>query len=354
MTVAPTPRSARNVQLDALRGVVIVGVVLGHVLRGLMEPGIVSAQYGVGEVNERVIYLIRLPMLVLLTGVLMPASVDRRGTKNYLIARIPDILWLYVVWTLLQGGVEVLTSAIKNTPTTWAQVLRLWEPIAQLWYLPFLAIATVVIAVVKPWRSTARLVLGLAFSLPVSAWFWGQDGTTVLTRGMSLLVIAMAGAVIGRDRLLALCGAMPRPALAAIGAAGLAVATILGLHTGAIMPTSDHILPWSIGGVALGMVAAAAGMVGSIALVFAFTSQTGPVSSFLAMLGRNTLVIYVGHITVMAATRILLLRLGVDSAVIHIVAGTVVGTLAPLLIVSLARYVPWLIRAPRPLRELPA
>lgn len=217
-----TTRSTRDARLDAVRGAAIIGVVLGHVLRGMMSAGMIEPYEGIGLVNERVIYLIRLPLFVLISGLLMSTSVERRGTKDYLIARLTDLGWVYLLWTLLQGSVEVATSPLKNTPTTWSQVLNLWEPMAQLWYLPFLMAVSIGVVLVKPWRGGWRLALGTLLALAVSIALWGRDGTTVLTRGMSLTVFVVAGAAITRERVFRWWDASSSWLLLVLGAGGLA------------------------------------------------------------------------------------------------------------------------------------
>lgn len=316
-----------------------------------MEADLVSAQYGIGQVNERVIYLIRLPLFVFMAGLLMPTSVERRKDFSYLKLRLGDLLWVYVLWSLLQGAVEVLTSSVKNVPTTWPEVLNLWVPRAQLWYLPFLAIISIAIVAAKPWRGGVRLWISLGAALIFSAGMWGHDGTTILTRGMSLTIFLVLGATVGARRLIALWDRTSFPVLLAAAILGLATAAWIGLTTPAIMPTSHLLLPWSVGGVALGLVGSLGGMLGAIALVLLVCRLFPVFERASAFVGRHSMAVYLGHITAMAGVRILLLRVGVESVWMHTILGTVVGTSASLLIVALARHLPWLLRAPQVLRR---
>lgn len=314
-----------------------------------MEPGLASAHSGVGLFNERVLYLIRLPLFVVVSGLLMSTSVERRGTWRYLWARLVDLMWVYLLWTLLQGGVEVITSPFKNVPTTWAEVANLWVPRAQLWYLPFLMIISVLIVATKPWRGGWRLMLGLALGFAISLVDWGHDGTTILTRGMSLAIFIFAGASLGRQRLFALWDRATSGFLAGLGIVAVPAAVMIGLGTSAIMPTSDRLGPWTLHGVLLGMLGATLGVVGVSSLVVLVCRWWAGFQRGAAYLGRHAMAIYLGHITAMAGVRIVLLRLGVDSVTVHVVAGTVIGTMACLLIVWIAKYIPWLLNAPRPL-----
>lgn len=336
----------RDPRLDAVRGVAIVGVVLGHVIRGLMEPGLASAHAGIGLWNERVLYLIRLPLFVIISGLLMPSSVDRRGPKHYLWARTVDLMWVYLLWTLLQGAVEVLASSVKNVPTSWAEVATIWVPRAQLWYLPFLAIVSVLVALVRPWRGGWRLALGIIVGLVISILGWGHDGTTVATRGMSLTIFVMLGAAITRPRLFCWWDQMRSWWLLLVGVVSTGVATWLGLKTPAIMPTSDGLMDSGFLGVLLGLSGATLGVVGVSLLVVLLCRWAKWFEMTFAFLGRHAMAIYLGHITAMAAARTVLVKLGVSAVSVHIIVGTLVGTCASLLIVWVARWVPWLLAAP--------
>lgn len=341
------PTSPRDPRLDAVRGVAIVGVVLGHVIRGLMEAGLASPHVGVGLVNERVLYLIRLPLFVIVSGLLMPTSVERRGTWRFLWARVVELLWVYLLWSILQGSVEVVTSGVKNTPTTWTEVLTFWVPRAQLWYLPYLAIVSVGIALIKPWRGGWRSALGVGLGLLISVLGWGHDGITVLTRGMSLTIFLVAGAALTRPRLFRLWDSSQTSLLALVGVLSTAAAVGIGLATPATMPTSSELSEAGLHGVVLGLMGATAGVIGVSSLVVALGRVASWLQCGLALLGRHAMAIYLGHITAMAATRIALFALGVDDLWVHILLGTSIGTGASLLLVWAARFVPWLLAAPK-------
>ena len=52
---------------------------------------------------------------------------------------------------------------------------------------------------------------------------------------------------------------------------------------------------------------------------------------FLTELGKNAMPIYMGHVIIVGGIRIILMRLGVDSLLVHILAGTGVALLVPYL-----------------------
>ncbi|MBB1513205.1 acyltransferase family protein [Tessaracoccus sp. MC1627] len=134
------------------RGLAIIGVVVGHALRGLFAAGLADPAQPVWAFMDRALYLLHLPVFAFATGLLMPRPVERDGQARYLRERLSLLLYLFLLWTLIEGTAEVLTSSVKNVPVTWVEVLSIWTPLGPLWFLPLLMLATVVVVVLAPWR----------------------------------------------------------------------------------------------------------------------------------------------------------------------------------------------------------
>ncbi len=311
-----------------------------------MGAGLLSSISLLSVFNERYLYLVLLPLFVFVNGLLISRSVERKGTKHYLWERLTDLCWVYLLWTFLQGGTEVLTSPFKNVPTQWHEVFAIWAPRAQLWYLPYLMVATVLLVLIRPWRGGARLWIGIICGALISYAGWGHDGTTVLTRGMSLMVFIIIGATWGAHRTFRMWDSASNALLLLLGSAGSVAAVFIGFTAASTMPTANLPLGWDPLGIFLGFAGAMAGIIGLSSLVILICRFSDHLKDFFAYLGRHSMAIYLGHITSMAAVRILLARVGIENVTIHILAGTMIGGLACLMIVWLARPMPWLLAAP--------
>ncbi|WP_373565573.1 acyltransferase family protein, partial [Klebsiella pneumoniae] len=63
-------------------------------------------------------------------------SLDKKGKTSFVISKIDTIVYPYVIWSLLQGMVEVLLSRYTNNPSSLGDVLSLFtHPRAQFWFL---------------------------------------------------------------------------------------------------------------------------------------------------------------------------------------------------------------------------
>lgn len=335
--------TGRDRTIDVARGLAMVAVVAGHALRGLQSAGIAP---GAGAWSDLglLLYLVHLPMFALLTGLLLPAGVDRDGAARYLRRRVPELLYLFVLWTLIQGAFEIAASSLRNGRTTWLEVLTLWVPIAHLWFLPLLVVAVTTVALVSPWRGgPARVVATLAV-IAVSLAGWGVDGAYVWERGAALLMFFAAGAWITRARFSGVVAALPPLRLALVALCGGAVLVAIAGVGDPTAPTMNDPTR-TARTVAQGLVATTAGVGGLLALS-AIVARFSTVSGWLSHIGARSLPIFLMHILFTAGTRAVLVAVGLADPRVQLVLGTAAGVVGPLLALRALRRAPWVFHAP--------
>ncbi|WP_026926301.1 acyltransferase family protein [Granulicoccus phenolivorans] len=331
----------RDQSLDLARGWAMLLVVFGHVLRGVFTAGLVPAELAGGlRAVDRVVYLTHLPVFAWVSGLLMTRPVRQRGARAYLLPRLADFAYLYLLWTLLQGGLEVATSSVKNNPVTWLDVVNIFVPIGHLWFLPTLALGTVL--GVSALSGRPRLVAGVSIVVGLAA--WGHEDQ-IMFAGGALLPFFVLGALCGYERWARVAGRLlDRPAVAVavlVAAAGL----IVVLSPWALPPTST--------GPAYGPTSVLLGVLCSVLAVLVVLLLAGAIArrwqlDWFARLGRDSLPIYLAHIAFAAGVRVVLLRLGVTDVWLHLVAGTAAGIGGPLLLTTLlGKPLWWLFRRPR-------
>ncbi|MFZ2160733.1 MAG: acyltransferase [Sideroxyarcus sp.] len=131
----------RSLWVDYAKGIGIILVVYGHVAHGIFNAGI-NMDKNLFMLVESVIYSFHMPLFFFLSGLFFLASMERRGSVSLLRSKLDTILYPYVIWSLLQGMVEVAMSHYVNGHTTVVQVLSLaWSPRAQFWFLYILFFA---------------------------------------------------------------------------------------------------------------------------------------------------------------------------------------------------------------------
>jgi fucose 4-O-acetylase-like acetyltransferase len=317
----------RDQTIDAAKGVAIIAIVLGHVNRGLAGADIVDPRGSWFVHSDHVLYLWHLAIFALLSGIFVEAGVRRHGAGSYARQRLGTFLYLYLVWSLLQGAVRVAAADSANSHTTIGDIVKLWVPDGQLWFFGWLCVMTVLVLLVRPWEPPPRRWTGVATGLGISLAAWGWYSPYFGLGGLGLTAFFVAGCAVG-----------PRP-LSRVGAAHVITLCVVAAAFGAsfvallLVPTAAPTVGSADRSAATLLAGIAASLAGTVAVLAASALLARlAVSRTLAYLGRHSLEIFLAHITAAAGTRIILVRLGVGDPVIHLVAGTITGLVGPLVL----------------------
>lgn len=313
---------ARLGWLDAARGAGIILVVLGHVIGGLRDGGLLPA----GGFFDRLffmIYTFHMPVFFWLAGSLVRSRIER-SRPNFLRALLIGIVWPYFLWSFLQSGLNHLAASYTNHqyPFDADRVIAfLWAPAAQFWFLYSLCLLHLSALLLCRLPASAGLVIAVLVSL--AGHLWMPDGVLAWTMQVTWAYYwgaACAARCIfpGDERLKSLT--LP---LALILVVLCAVASEYARLSGAASGSSLIALPATLGGM--------------IALLL-LSRRYGESSGWLRTLGLYSMGIYVLHVMVVAGLRIVLVKLfHVDSAALVMPLQMAAGILIPMFITWLAR-----------------
>ncbi|HDZ1501741.1 TPA: acyltransferase, partial [Klebsiella pneumoniae] len=156
----------RESWVDYAKGIGILLVVFGHVNRGLQAAGIImpSKLY---HLVDSIIYSFHMPLFFFLSGLFFIKSIEKKGKLLLFIDKFKTIAYPYLVWSLLQGTIEVLLSRFTNSKTSFTDLLMLFShPRAQFWFLYALLMIFVLSIIIYSKRFFERgiIVLFVIFS----------------------------------------------------------------------------------------------------------------------------------------------------------------------------------------------
>lgn len=121
--------------MDYAKAIGIILVVYGHVARGLTNGGI-SLPQPFFAMADSVVYSFHMPLFFFLSGLFFFETLSKFGGKQLVLKKLDTIVYPYVLWSLLQGGIEVVLSGQTNAGASASDVLSLlWAPRAQFWFL---------------------------------------------------------------------------------------------------------------------------------------------------------------------------------------------------------------------------
>lgn len=319
--------------VDFVKGIGIVLVVYGHVVRGIVGAGIPFDEHWF-QLVDRTIYSFHMPLFFFLSGVLFHASFARKGKVDFVVGKLKTVAYPYLLWSILQGMIEFLLSRWTNGGVTAGDVFSLlWQPRAQFWFLYMLFFVFLIATFVYAQRSDRRDYGILLAALALYLANWSPIDTYVFNMfGFCFAYFALG---VAFPHAVSWLGKIPFRLLSV----ALFVAAsyfVQGIGGG----TED-------GGNLLKLLLALLGIVGSIELAGLALKMR---INWIGMLGRYSLEIYLLHILVGSGIRIALQKVfGIVDPAVHLLLGTLLGLWIPLLIAYIAERsgVRWLFMAPK-------
>lgn len=276
--------SSRMLWMDMLRGMAISLVVIYHCTVYMWEkyPEAFAGLMYFGELLAP----LRMPLLFFLSGLLLARSIDK-GAKTYALGKLNNLIYPFVVWTLVLYFLYEAREAILGLPSEIEPVRALlYDPWHHLWFLHYLAVYYVIgFFLFKAGLLVAALVAGILYLVGYPA------GYGYLT---ALFMFFIAGAFANRSSAFPEWILMHRRPLVWGGLAVITfclVAVALGL-----VPIAKHNLTYCV----------VAGAALPIAIYLAIRAERWRYAPALAYLGRNSLVLYMVHVPVGIAIPLLL------------------------------------------------
>lgn len=325
----------RNAWVDYAKAIGIILVVYGHVARGVFNAGLPMDEDNYLLVDS-IIYSFHMPLFFFLSGLFFYDSLMKRGKAGLIVNKVDTVVYPFIVWSLLQGLIEVVLSNYTNGDVTLGQVFSLlWSPRAQFWFLYALFLIFVVCSFVYA-RADRRYFLPILLVFG-ALYVFKQD-----------LAMGNIGRFIFGNAVFFALGIWFNE----IKAYFLARYVPLTLFFGTLFVVGQYLfhitfgLNWEVGGVPVLALATV-----SIFFMIALSMWLGRVRmQWLLFIGASSMTIYLMHILAGSGVRVILGSfMGIDSIAVHLLVGTLVGLTAPLLAqVIITRYdLYWLLAPPK-------
>ena len=332
-----TPQSVitgeRDAWVDYAKAIGIVLVVYGHVARGVFNAGI-PMDVPLYEQVDSIIYSFHMPLFFFLSGIFFFHSLHRRGPAALAANKMDTILYPYILWSLIQGLTEVWLSRFTNGKVPLTEVLTLWDPRAQFWFLYalFLVILT---AILVYRRDTRVLILGVLALAALTYVFQASIPSALhsdyVVKNFVFFALGIWFNTV-KDRLRSHPGRW-----AAAGVIGFVAAQYL-FHAELGMMHGDK-----------GLASLLVAIVSILAVASLSLWLARRPAPWVLALGGASMGIYLMHILAGSGARILLGRfLGVQDAGVQLLVGCLAGILLPMLAIWFLKRlgIGWLFDAP--------
>jgi fucose 4-O-acetylase-like acetyltransferase len=189
-----TKPAARSLLIDAVRGMAIALVALGHTNQGIQHRG----WWGVSNVGFRldvIIYAFHMPAFFFVSGIFLCASVQKRGQGRFTLERIRALIYPYLLWSAIsQGSVKVLSQFVSQQPMTLKQFLMDLLVGGGIWFLPALFLCQMLGMSLRKLPGAAIVAIAVLIY-----YFYPVTGITFLNLGLEFFPFVAAGMWVGSN-----------------------------------------------------------------------------------------------------------------------------------------------------------
>jgi fucose 4-O-acetylase-like acetyltransferase len=317
-------------------------VVLGHVLRGLMNAGVIEHSI-YWNVLDSFIYLFHMPLFFFLSGLFFEEVLLRRGYNASIKNNVYALLIPMIAWSYIQSTIQYFASDSTNTRINLHDLLFApFPPRQQFWFLWTLFVISALFGLVFQLKHR-RLFLWILGSIFAGLNLIGYGDTNSNLPGSTIIRFApyfVIGVLGGSG----ICSTLK------IGNAVTFFLFTLSLIIFRLFENKSDLVRLLASTLCILSVY-------KIALNLSSSYLSTRLTLFfniLIFIGMNSMIIYLSHVIFSAAFRAILIRNGVLDVGTHLVGGVFFGLLLPLALIPaskrISRFSPLLINAIFPTR----
>ncbi|MCO5950389.1 acyltransferase family protein [Mucilaginibacter flavidus] len=318
--------AARLNWVDHAKGIGIILVVFGHVIKGLNTANLIDPVFFNYAVNF--VYSFHMPLFFILSGYFFLPGFNKRGNKYFLVNKLETIVYPFIIWVLIQSFIALRLSALTNSHVKARFSLDyFYRPHDQFWFLMALFLINLMCLlffnISKKWGVLISVIVWVVYyNFPLI--------TDIFDRTYLNLIYFAAGIALSQS------GKVTKLLVNNIWAFLFNLVIFASsLYVYFHYPRTawyNEIFPQLSGSF---VVIYLSGLCSNLSFF-----------KFLEYLGINSMAIYLVHILAGSGTRIILATfLHVRNSAVHIVLGTLVGLMASLLLYNVAmktKYLSWL------------
>lgn len=121
--------------VDYAKGIGIILVVYGHVARGVLNAGI-AVDKELLLLLDKLIYSFHMPLFFFLSGLFFVGSLQKRTTSGLIINKLHTLIYPYLLWSIIQLSMQIGLVEYTNFEKTFENIYSfLWQPSDHFWYL---------------------------------------------------------------------------------------------------------------------------------------------------------------------------------------------------------------------------
>ena len=313
----------RDKLTDMLKGYACLLVIFGHIIIGIRTSGM--AVPGVLPLTEKFIWSFHIDLFMFLSGYVysITGGISRAKSRiSFMLSKLLNLGVPYFVFSAAYIAVNSLTPGVNNENSL-SDILKIWySPVAQYWFIFALFWLFVIYALLSKFLSNIAIT-ALLYSAFLLFIFFGVN-TGFLDSSFNCVLAFGIGTCLKSLNVQKLHPIL-RIGIVIFHAAAATLAIKTAFYDNFLMDDVFTLL----------------GIFSSVCFISLFVDFQ-PISQSLLYICKYSFPLYLLHTFFTAATRILLLKMGIQNLTLHICAACVTGILFPILIAKLFSRSPYL------------
>jgi len=338
-------KPGRLTWIDYAKGIAIILVLYRHVFEGIKASGISIEQYIWLENANIMVFSFRMPLFFIVSGIFVAGSLQKRGLAEFIGTKVRTILYPYFLWGILQITLQLVFLKFINahrTPSDYLYLLYQPREIEQFWYLYALFNVTVLYVLVKEKLGITpvqNVVIGIIFLYASALFFQHHINLYFIQDILHFYLFFAVGDAISH---LIKNKSNFRYFESWITLGLLLVPFILSqtyfLHQSILYAKHQGDIKYKYFEFDQPFRYLLIAFIGcAFIITLTFILQKYKVMTWLQVLGRHSLYIYVTHVIVFASLRVFMTKvLGIYNVPVLLLAGIIAGLIIPLLLYQLS------------------
>ena len=325
--------------VDYARGICIILVCYRHVFEGLSNVSIGTHNYPLLKYFNIFFFSFRMPLFFIVSGIFLGSSLMRKGVGEYVSSRFNSIFYPLIIWGSIQITLQLLFAGYVNaerTPMDYLYLITDPRKIEQFWYLNALFFVGVLYALIRVFlkvKSWQNLVLGIGFYVVAALCKFNNVQIGFLLDVLFFYLFFAIGDLIadlilnpGNYKFLS----SARLFLLMLPLFGFMQHYFTRINLEA---NDDYYVQYH-----LPALYAFTALIGGIFIInISFILQKLNILRFLRVVGYHSLYIYVMHLLVTAAIRIVMVKiLGIENIPLLMLLSIVFGIVIPIIFYNVA------------------
>ncbi|HFU4011456.1 acyltransferase [Streptococcus suis] len=318
--------------IDFGKGLTVLMVVLGHVVLGLFESNRFEASETVLLFITQVFYLFHIPVFFALSGFFFRPLESPSGLWKFVVQRTIALGIPYLFYSVIQFSLQSLGGDTVRNAASFSDLLRIYEtPLGVSWYLYvlwwiYLVLGIVSLRIKKAYYLLYLTLVAYLLSLAIPSPIY------IVQKLLLWTFFFILGYWLKQSG----CAQILEKNWKVI--TGSLLVTIIVFMMFWQLSEPEFYISYDRPG-AWGLIFPV-----SVFLAFAVYPILFKVSKFgeyFRKIGKDSLVVYLLHAPIVSVTRIILLKLGFDNVILHILLGLAAGWFGSILGIYLIKSIPF-------------